>query len=142
MRNLLQTTAIFLVVTLAIQVFPVTRDNPPVAGAVAAPPPVAATLRRACFNCHSNETVWPWYSRVAPTSWFVANDVHQGREHLNFSTWMSLTPAEQQKRLRKIADVVEKGAMPPGIYTPFHQEARLSLEDITTVAEWARASAK
>lgn len=142
MRSLFRATAITFVLALAIQLIPVTRDNPPVTGPIGAPAPVAATLRRACFDCHSNETVWPWYSHVAPASWLVAHDVHEGREHVNFSTWASLSTAERQKRLLEIAEEVEKGAMPPGIYTPLHPETRLSLQDITAVVTWAREGAK
>jgi hypothetical protein len=142
MRTLLRSVALVFVVAVAIQVFTVTRDNPPVTGTIEAPPPVAAILRRACFDCHSNETVWPAYSRVAPVSWLVAHDVHEGREHVNFSTWSSLSPDEQRKRLLKMAEEVEKGAMPPGIYTPLHPEARMGLQDINTVATWAKESAK
>ena len=127
---------------LAIQLFPITRDNPPVTGTIDAPAAIAATLKRSCFDCHSNETVWPWYSRVAPASWLVAHDVHEGREHLNFSTWASLSPAERQKLFQRMAEVVQNGAMPPGIYTPLHPDARLSLQDTTTLMEWARVNAQ
>jgi cytochrome c551/c552 len=142
MRTLLRAAALSFVIALVIQAVPVTRDNPPVTGPIQAPAPIAATLRRACFDCHSHETTWPWYSRIAPASWLVAHDVHEGREHVNFSTWMSLSPDEQRKRFLKMAEEIEKGAMPPGIYTPMHPDARLSLQDITTIAEWARGSAK
>jgi hypothetical protein len=138
MRTLLRAIAIVFALALVIQLVPVSRDNPPVTAPIDAPAAVTATLHRACFDCHSNETVWPWYSRVAPASWLVAHDVHEGREHLNFSTWQALSPADRQKKLMDIAEEVDKGAMPPGIYTPLHPQARLSLQDITMLAEWAR----
>ena len=62
---------------------PVTRQNPPVTGDVTAPADVGGILRRACYDCHSHETVWPWYSRVAPASWLVAHDVDEGRGFIN-----------------------------------------------------------
>ncbi|MEQ1760470.1 MAG: heme-binding domain-containing protein [Vicinamibacterales bacterium] len=139
MRTLLRTALVLFVIAITIQAVPVTRDNPPVTGTVDAPTPIAATLRRACFDCHSNETVWPWYSRVAPASWLVARDVHEGRQHLNFSTWTSLNSSDRRKIAGEIAEEVEKGAMPPGIYTPLHPEARLSLQDISAVVAWAKA---
>jgi hypothetical protein len=139
MRTLLRAAGLVFILTLAIQVIPVSRDNPPVTGVVDAPAPIAATLRRSCFDCHSNETVWPWYSRVAPVSWLVAHDVHEGRAHINFSTWNSLAPEERKKRFVEIAEQVESGAMPPGIYIPLHPEGRLTLADINAVAAWARA---
>jgi len=138
MRTLLRVTTLLFVVALLIQLVPVTRDNPPVTGPVDPPAPIAATLRRACFDCHSNETVWPWYSRVAPASWLVAYDVREGREHLNFSTWTSLSAQDRLKLGGEIAEEVEKGAMPPGVYTPLHPEARLSLQDISAVVAWAK----
>lgn len=124
-----------------MQIVPVTRDNPAVTGTIDAPPEILSTLRRSCFDCHSNETVWPWYSRVAPASWLVAHDVHEGREHVNFSTWTTLPTDQKQKVYREMSEVVESGAMPPGIYTPFHPEARLSLQELNAVVSWARRAA-
>ncbi len=142
MRTLLRAATIIFAIVLGVQLVPVSRQNPSVTAPLAAPAPIEATLRRACFDCHSNETVWPWYSRVAPASWLVAHDVNEGREHLNFSTWATLAPDEQKKRFLEIADEVGKGAMPPGIYTPLHPEARMGLQDINAVVEWARAAAQ
>jgi hypothetical protein len=82
---------------VVIQFVPVDRSNPPVTSEVPASPEARAVLRRACYDCHSNETVWPWYSKVAPVSWLVARDVHKGREELNFSTWDRYATKEQVK---------------------------------------------
>jgi len=140
-RTLLRAVVIFFVLGLGMQVVPVTRENPPVTGALSAPPGIDAVLRRACYDCHSNETVWPWYSRVAPASWLIAHDVNEGREHLNFSTWTALSEDERRRRLEELVEQVNRGAMPPGIYTPLHPEAHLSLNDIRTLSEWARQQA-
>jgi hypothetical protein len=142
MNTALRAAAILLALVVVMQVVPVTRDNPPVTAPLDAPQAVTATLRRACFDCHSNETVWPSYSRFAPVSWLVAHDVHEGREHVNFSTWASLPREQQVKRFQEIAEQVERGAMPPGIYTPLHPDARLSLQDINALAAWARQAAR
>jgi hypothetical protein len=75
------------VVFIMIQFVPVNRSNPPAQGDFRGSPEVVSVLRRACYDCHSNETVWPWYSRVAPLSWVIAHDVNEGRAVLNFSTW-------------------------------------------------------
>lgn len=81
----------------------------------------------ACYDCHSNETQWPWYSNVAPMSWLVQRDVDQGRDELNFSEW----PAHDDD----LADAVEDGAMPPRNYTLLHPDARLSdAEKATLIA--------
>ena len=78
---------VMVVVLVGIQFIPVNRSNPPVEEEIPVLPEVKAILKRACYDCHSNETVWPGYSRVAPVSWLLAWDVGEGREELNFSTW-------------------------------------------------------
>src|SRR5262245_24374433 len=82
-------TTVLVVITamVAAQFVPATLTNPPVQGSLQAPLPISVTLRRACYDCHSNETRWPWYSRVAPVSWLVVRDVNLGREEINFSEW-------------------------------------------------------
>lgn len=132
-------TAVAAVVLLAAaQLVPVNRDNPPVESTVPAPPAVEQILRRACFDCHSNETVWPWYARVAPASWIVARDVRQAREHLNFSTWNRLDPARRVELLDEAWEEVEAGDMPMAIYLPLHPEARLSDADKAAIEAWVR----
>lgn len=86
-------------------------------------PETKALVRRACFNCHSNETVWPWYASIAPVSWLVQHDVDEGRSKLNFSDWLGTREGE---RINKIKDEVEEGEMPPFVYRLAHPEARLS----------------
>ena len=118
--------AVVVVLFAAIQIVPVSRTNPPVETMVPAPPEVHAVLRRACIDCHSNETAWPWYAHVAPASWLVTHDVNSGREHMNFSTWNRLAPNERTEIAQKIREEVARGTMPLGIYTPLHPEAVLS----------------
>jgi len=76
---------------------------------------------RACFDCHSNETRWPWYSNVAPISWLIQRDVNEGRSHLNFSEWN-----RTQRAAHEVGEVVSEGEMPPWFYLPMHPSARLS----------------
>lgn len=123
-----------------IQFVPVDRTNPPVEGEVPAPPEVRQVLQRACYDCHSNETNWPWYSRVAPVSWLVVRDVRQGREHLNFSTWNRLSTREQVEALRESWEEVDEGEMPLWFYLPPHPEARLSARDRELLRNWAGGS--
>ena len=106
-----------------IQLIPVDRSNPSVVEDITAPPPVKSILKRACYDCHSHETVWPWYSKVAPVSWLVAWDVREGREELNFSTWNQYTGKKRDKKLKEIAEQVDEGEMPPWFYLPAHPEA-------------------
>ncbi|MGC9969627.1 MAG: heme-binding domain-containing protein [Bryobacteraceae bacterium] len=130
--------ALFLVVAIlgAAQFFPPQRTNPPSDPsasfeALAKPSPeLAAIVERACRDCHSNRTVWPWYSRVAPVSWLVAGDVREGRENLNFSEWNLLTPEMSRSRMRKVCEEVKSGDMPPWSYTLVHSRAKLSGADV------------
>ena len=78
--------------------------------------------KRACFDCHSNETVWPWYSYVAPVSWLVYSDTMGGRARLNFSEWTS----SQLRRAGEVTRVIQEGEMPPAVYLPMHPSAQLT----------------
>ena len=114
-----------LLLGVAIQVVPYGRDhtNPPV---VQEPqwdtPKTRALFMRACADCHSNETKWPWYSNVAPISWLVQHDVDEGREHFNISNWLH----QKKNKGDEAAQEVREGEMPPLVYLPAHPEARLS----------------
>jgi hypothetical protein len=113
------------------------QTNPPVTGDVGAPPEVAKVLKKACYDCHSNETVWPWYAKVAPVSWLVTRDVNEGREHLNFSEWQGFEEGRKLKKLKEVAEEVEEGEMPMAIYVPLHPEAKLSDAEKKLLVDWA-----
>jgi hypothetical protein len=137
MRKTLRLLALALVaVGVAVQFIPV-RDvgsNPPHRFTPDAPPEALALLRRACFDCHSNETRWPLYSHIFPISWVSADDVHKGRNHLNFSEWGGVDEDERQDDLEACWDQVEEGKMPPKKYIyPFHMNAKLSEVDKATL---------
>jgi len=85
-----------------LQLVPVEKTNPPVRLEVDAPPAVMEILKRACYDCHSNETRWPWYSRIAPASWFLASHVRKGRGDLNFSDWPIYDFEQQELNLDDI----------------------------------------
>ncbi|MBV8708685.1 MAG: heme-binding domain-containing protein [Acidobacteriaceae bacterium] len=102
-------------------------------------PEVAAVLKRSCMDCHSNQTVWPWYSYMAPVSWLVERDVRRGRDHLNLSEWPQYTFQQKQELLADIATAVKNGEMPLRQYTLIHRRARLSEADTDMVYTWARA---
>jgi hypothetical protein len=121
-----------LVVGVGLQFVPVKDigSNPPARFALDAPPDVQAIMRRACFDCHSNETRWPIYSRIAPGSWLMARDVHNGRNHLNFSEWADVDEDERQTDLENCWEQVAAGEMPKWFYIyPFHLDAKLSDAD-------------
>ena len=123
---------------MAIQFVPIDRENPPVVAEIAAPAEVTAILERSCYDCHSNETRWPWYSRVAPASWLLAHDVEEGRERLNFSTWGRLPAHERAEEMEEIWEEVEEGEMPLWFYLPLHPEARLSADDRDVLERWSK----
>ena len=88
---------IFLVVVIiGIQFIPVERTNPPVVSDIDAPSEVKDILRKACYDCHSNETKWVWYTKIAPASFLAVKDVNEGREHLNFSEWGNYTSKTEE----------------------------------------------
>ncbi len=128
---------LILVVVICL-VFPVERSNPPITGDLEAPAEVHAILKRSCYDCHSNETFWPWYSYVAPVSWLLAYDVKEGRKELNFSIWKTMEAKRQEKKLRECRDQIEEGEMPLGIYLWMHSEATLSEQDHNTLNNWFR----
>lgn len=115
---------VVLVLFVGIQLVPYGRahTNPPV---VAEPawdsPATRALFMRACADCHSNETVWPWYSNVAPVSWLISRDVIEGREHFNISQW-----GQQRNEGDEAAETVREGEMPLWFYLPLHPEAKLT----------------
>lgn len=116
-----------IVVFVLIQLVPYGRshENPPVRQEPPWDGPATRALtERACFDCHSNETKWPWYSWVAPVSWLVQHDVDEGREHLNFSEW-----DREQKDADEAAEMIEEGEMPPWYFLPAHPEAKLTAEE-------------
>lgn len=118
------------------QFVPVDRSNPPVVEEIDAPVEVRAVLERACYDCHSNETVWPAYSYVAPVSWLVARDVHEGREHLNYSEWNRYSAEERLELAEETWEEIVEGEMPMGPYVVLHPEAKLSAEDRSLLRSW------
>lgn len=103
-----------------------------------APEEIKSILRKACYDCHSNQTVYPWYSNVAPVSWLVAKDTREGREELNFSAWADLSKRKKIKILNEIAEEVEEDKMPLKIYTLVHSDAILTEEEVNTLIAWTK----
>lgn len=130
-----------LILAVLIQLYPVDRTNPPVLEEVPAPPEVAEVFESACYNCHSNQVRWPWYSYVAPVSWLIAHDVSEAREHLNFSEW-GLDPEEDMEDLlEEIWEEVEEGEMPLKKYRLLHPEARLTERQKGLIEDWTSEAA-
>jgi hypothetical protein len=129
-----------VVIFVGIQFIPVERTNPPITKDVNPPENISVILKTSCYDCHSNETVWPWYSNIAPVSFLIAKDVNEGREHLNFSEWDRYDANRRSKKMDGVSELVEKGVMPLSIYTFIHSDAKMNSEKIKAIKEWVAAS--
>lgn len=142
-KILVRVVGIAFIVAVLIQVKRPERTNPPVDPAavytahLSVPENVRTIITRACYDCHSNETKWPWYSNVAPVSWLVAADVVDGRKHLNFSEWGTLKPGRVIKKLSEIEGEVTDNSMPLPKYLKLHPEAVLTDADKDVLTKWA-----
>ncbi len=136
--------AVFVLVGLfaVAQLIQPNRTNPSSDPAVSfetlAKPPAPAKdiIERSCMDCHSNQTVWPWYSRVAPASWLVAHDVSEAREVLNFSEWGRMSQGKQLQALRNMCEDVKDGDMPPFQYKLIHRAAALQPDEVTALCQF------
>lgn len=145
-RRLKQAALVFVIVFVAAQLVRPERANPAtdasrtIQAHVGTANELAAVLDRACRDCHSNGTVWPWYTQVAPLSWLMAYGVNQGRTAVNFSEWAGYPPERQGELLAEACQDVSQGKM-PGAYTMLHPETRLSAQDVETICAAARQAA-
>jgi len=128
---------------LGIQFFRPERTNYPIDTSLSfetqndqTPEQVRLLLSRACLNCHSNQTQWPWYSEIAPLSWLIADDVKRGRRELNFSVWKENSREKKAHLLEEASELVSEKDMPPWSYRLLHPEARLSESEIKTLSNW------
>ncbi|MGH7950616.1 MAG: heme-binding domain-containing protein [Limisphaerales bacterium] len=121
------------------------RTNPPVVRDVMAssvpPPEIRVMLRGACYDCHSDETRWPWYSRVAPVSWQIAADVDDGRKQLNLSDWPVDNPLRAAKKLEDMSDEIGYDEMPLKKYELIHAGARLTESQRKELIGWLNSEA-
>lgn len=117
------------------------RGDPLLAGATV-PPDVLNVLTTKCADCHSSNTHWPLYSRIAPGSWLMESDVADGRTHLNLSQWQHYSPENQIQLLSRIASEARSGEMPPRNYLLLHRNAKLSPEEQDLLYGWAKSERK
>jgi hypothetical protein len=132
-------------ILILIQIIQPSRTNPPVVPSraleahVDVPPEVQVVLKRACYDCHSNATVWPWYSYVAPISWYVAHDVNVGRSHVNLQDWEAqVNEKEGKEHLGLTCKLIREGQMPPADYRFMHKGTDVSPEETNTVCSWSQ----
>jgi Haem-binding domain len=133
---------VLVVALLGAQFVSVPRTNPPVEQDVPAPANVKAILKASCYDCHSNETIWPWYSKVAPISWLVSRDTVEGRQRLNFSTWNRYIPEQQAELVAGSMKRIKRGRMPPWFYTIKHTDGKISPEKLAVLEAWAASYPK
>ena len=105
----------------------------------AVPQEVAKILKTSCYDCHSNNTVYPWYSNIAPVSWWLDNHVSEGKEELNFDAWGTYSLKRKNHKLKEIKEMLEDKEMPLESYLWIHDEAKLSSDQQKTIIDWARA---
>jgi len=127
-----------VIIFVIMQFIPVEKTNPPVIAdlKIELPTDVEAILKRSCFDCHSNETIWPTYSKIAPFSWLVSYDVNEGRSKFNFSEWKKYSEKDKNHTLEELIEEVEEGDMPLPYYTLLHSEAKISSEHIQILKKW------
>lgn len=134
-----------LAALVVIQFFGIDKTNPPInqeeefMALVETPPDVAKLLKDACYDCHSHETQYPWYTNVAPVSWWIANHIEEGRKHFNLSTWGAYDAEKKAHKAEEASEELEKGKMPLTSYPPAHPEARLSDAQRERLSSWFRA---
>lgn len=138
---------VFIVVSVfvAIQFFRPDFKNPAVNQAdtlqasVDVPENVQAILNRSCNDCHTNETLYPWYSYVQPSAWFLAGHIEDGRRELNLSVWQTYEPRRQRRKLSEMCEEITEGHMPLPSYLWIHRHARLSEADRKILCDWSDA---
>lgn len=135
-----------LMFLILIQIFQPRRTNPPIVQSktlgvhVPIPPAVEMSFMRACGDCHTNRTVWPWYSSIAPLSWVVVDDVNQGRRHMNFDDWdAQRDPKQANDRLIDVCQEIRKKGMPPFSYRLLRKNLQLKSDEIAALCAWSES---
>lgn len=143
MKRFLKIISILIAVGfVAIQFVRIERTNPPIDPSLtiethlSVPADVQMLMARSCNDCHSHKTVYPWYSNVAPVSWWLRDHIDHGRSHLNFSEWGKLDAASQKHKLEEICEEVRDRKMPLPSYTWGHRDAVLDDLEIETICRW------
>ncbi len=124
------------VIFIGLQFFRPQLEHPPVTGDLKAPAQVKAIFKRACYDCHSNQTNLRWYDKVQPAYWQVAEHVREGRKGLNFSDWDKLSPADQKGKLWEAVNQIEQGAMPIKSYAIVHPDAKVSEQELSILKSY------
>lgn len=146
MKTWLQGVLFLVLLFAVIQIIHPKTANPPVESAkmitstLAVDPDIASLLERSCHDCHSNNTVWPWYSQVAPASWLVVSDVNRGRRAMNLSEWAGIDAAKRRSLITHICAEVRDGEMPPQAYKVVHRNAGVATADVNVLCAWTNST--
>ena len=133
---------------IIIQLFRIDKTNPPIEIAkdfitITNPPAdIAKMIKTSCYDCHSHESVYPWYSNIAPVSWFLKGHINEAREHVNFSEWANYPLDKVKRKLDACSEDIEKGDMPLGSYTMIHTNAKLNAEQSKKLSDWFENESK
>ena len=133
-----------LAVFVIIQFFQIDKTNPPVVPEqdflhiLSPPTKMGLLIKDACYDCHSNETTWYWYTKYAPISWLIAHDVNEGREYLNFSTWDQYSENEKKELMYESIEEIEEGEMPLKIYELMHPDSKIGEEELEILTTWIK----
>ena len=144
MKKIKITILALLGIFAALQVFQIDKTNPPIVAEMdflqvtQTPPAIATILKNTCYDCHSQETFYPWYSYTNPLGWWIRHNVNEGREDLNFSTWGYLSQEEQENLVTEAIKEIESNKMPLKSYTFAHSQAKLSSADKAQLLAWFR----
>lgn len=134
-----------LAVVVIIQFFRIDKTNPPVnrtldiMNVVPVSTEIKSILKTSCYDCHTNETVYPWYTNIAPVSWWIKKHIDDGRDELNFSEWGNYSLRRKDHKLDEIVEMVDEDEMPLPSYLIAHGDARLSTEQKAQLVDWAKA---
>ncbi len=131
-----------LIGLLVIQLFRIDKTAPPINEAndflslVDAPPDILTMIKAACYDCHSDQSRYPWYTNIQPVAWWVKGHIKNGREELNFSVWDSYNDKKRDHKLEECSEMVAEQEMPLSSYTWVHKEARLSNDQRQQLSAW------
>ena len=138
MKIVIYSLITLVVVLFIINSIPVNMSNPPITSDIKTPDNVKKILRESCYDCHSNETTWYWYTEYAPISWLIAHDVNEGREYLNFSTWDKYSTKEKKELMHESIETIQEGEMPMKIYELMHPNSKINKDELNTLTSWIK----
>ena len=149
MKRVLKIFVLLIVAAfIVIQFFRIDKTNPPIVeadtidAAMAVPPDIKLILGRSCNDCHSNNTVYPWYSNIQPAAWFLKDHIDKGRHELNFSEFNTYSAKKKKRKLEEICEMVESAAMPLPSYLWIHRDSGLSDSERKAICDWSKAEAE